>query len=135
MTLTHRVIDTPAAPAPVGAYSQAKHIGKFLQVSGQLPIDPSTGQILRAGITEQTKQALRHIHAILDQAGATWANVLITRAYLSTDQDFDDFDAAYAQFIPAPYPARVTVGAQLAPGALIEIEVLAILDDMPRTSP
>lgn len=124
-----RVIEAPTAPAPVGSYSQAKQIGQFLQVSGQIPIDPQTGGILRGSVTEQVSQALAQIDAILAHAGAGWSDVLISRVYLSTDQDFDEFDAAYARHVPLPYPARVTVGAELAPGALVEIEVLAVVPD------
>ncbi|MGO4585844.1 RidA family protein [Arthrobacter sp. 2RAF6] len=123
----NRVIESPNAPAPVGSYSQAKQIGQFLQVSGQIPIDPQTGGILRGSVTEQVAQALAQIDAILAHAGAAWSDVLISRIYLSTDQDFDEFDAAYARHVPQPYPARVTVGAELAPGALVEIEALAVI--------
>lgn len=125
----NRVIYSPNAPAPVGSYSQAKQIGRFLQVSGQLPIDPRTGNILQGSVTEQVVQVLAQIDAILTHAGAGWSDVLISRVYLSTDQDFDEFDAAYGQHVPAPYPARVTVGAELAPGALVEIEALAVIPD------
>ena len=125
----NRVIESDNAPAPVGSYSQAKQIGRFLQVSGQIAIDPQTGGVLQCGITEQVSQVLAQIDAILAHAGAGWTDVLISRVYLSTDQDFDEFDAAYARHVPEPYPARVTVGAELAPGALVEIEVLAVVPD------
>ncbi|WOH20494.1 Rid family detoxifying hydrolase [Paenarthrobacter sp. GOM3] len=125
----NRVIEAPNAPAPVGSYSQAKQIGRFLQVSGQIPIDPQTGGILQGSVTEQVSQVLAQIDAILAHGGAGWSDVLISRVYLSTDQDFDEFDAAYGRHVPEPYPARVTVGAELAPGVLVEIEVLAVLPD------
>lgn len=125
----NRVLESPNAPSPVGSYSQAKQIGPFLQVSGQIPIDPETGGILNGGVTEQVLQVLAQIDAILAHSGAGWPDVLVTRVYLSTDQDFDEFDVAYAQHVPRPYPARVTVGAELAPGALVEIEVLAVIAD------
>lgn len=125
----NRVIESPNAPAPVGSYSQAKQIGRFLQVSGQIPIGPRTGGILQGSVTEQVSQVLAQIDAILAHAGARWSDVLISRVYLSTDQDFDEFDAAYGRHVREPYPARVTVGAELAPGALVEIEVLAVLPD------
>lgn len=124
---TNRVIASPNAPSPVGSYSQARQIGQFLQVSGQIPIDPATGGILKGGIKVQVLQVLAQIDTILAHAGAAWSDVLTTRVYLSTDQDFDEFDAAYAQHVPKPYPARVTVGAELAPGALVEMEVLAVV--------
>lgn len=125
--LTQRIIDTPNAPAAVGAYSQGKQIDSFLQLSGQLAIDPETGTIMKGGIIEQTKQSLSQLTALLTEAGATWNDVLITRVYLASDDDFDEFDKAFGSAVPQPYPARVTVGAQLAPGALVEIDALAIV--------
>lgn len=125
--LQQRIINTAAAPAAVGAYSQGKQLGPFLQLSGQLAIDPATGNILDAGIEDQTKQSLSQLTTLLAEGGATWENVLITRVYLASDDDFAAFDLAYRSVVPEPYPARVTVGAQLAPGALVEIDVLAVL--------
>lgn len=125
--MEQRIINTPAAPPAVGAYSQGKQVGPFLQLSGQLAIDPATGSILAGGIAEQTEQSLTQIEALLKDAGASWADVLITRVYLASDDDFDAFDAAYSRVVPQPFPARVTVGAQLAPGALVEIDALAVL--------
>ncbi len=122
-----RVVNTSAAPAAVGAYSQGKQIGPFLQLSGQLAIDPETGKIMQAGIAEQTRRSLEQLTALLADAGATWDDVLITRVYLASDDDFDEFDKAYGSEIPQPYPARVTVGAELAPGALVEIDALAVV--------
>lgn len=127
--VSNYIINTPAAPAAVGAYNQGKKVGPFLQLSGQLAIDPSTGKILEGGIEEQTKQSLSQITTLLTEAGASWENVLIARVYLASDNDFDAFDAAYGSVVPQPYPARVTVGAELAPGALVEIDVLAVVSD------
>jgi 2-iminobutanoate/2-iminopropanoate deaminase len=126
-TLTQRIINTPNAPAAVGAYNQGKQIGSFLQLSGQLAIDPATGTIMRAEVAEQTKQSLSQLTTLLAEAGASWNDVLITRVYLASDDDFDEFDKAYGSSVPQPFPARVTVGAQLAPGALVEIDALAIV--------
>lgn len=127
--MKQRIIDTAAAPAAVGAYNQGKQIGPFLQLSGQLAIDPVKGGILAGGIGAQTEQSLSQITVLLTEAGASWGNVLIARVYLASDDDFDDFDQAYSKVVPQPYPARVTVGAQLAPGALVEIDVLAVVTD------
>jgi 2-iminobutanoate/2-iminopropanoate deaminase len=127
--MKQRIIDTAAAPAAVGAYNQGKQIGPFLQLSGQLAIDPVKGGILAGGIGAQTEQSLNQITVLLKEAGASWGDVLITRVYLASDDDFDDFDQAYSRIVPQPYPARVTVGAQLAPGALVEIDVLAVVTD------
>lgn len=126
--MSFSIITSPSAPAPVGAYSQAKRIGPFLQISGQLATDPETGQMLTGGIAEQTTRCLEQLEAILLEAGAAWEQVLTIRVYLSDDDHFDAFDTAYAQYLSSPYPARITVGAQLAPGALVEIEAFAVLD-------
>lgn len=125
--MEQRIIDTAAAPAAVGSYSQGKQIGQFLQLSGQLAIDPIKGGILAGGIEAQTEQSLSQITILLAEAGASWADVLISRVYLASDDDFDDFDRAYSRIVAQPFPPRVTVGAQLAPGALVEIDVLAVV--------
>lgn len=125
--MEQRIIDTTAAPAAVGAYNQGKQIGPFLQLSGQLAIDPVKGGILAGGIEAQTEQSMNQVAVLLAEAGASWADVLISRVYLSSDDDFEDFDRTYSKIVPQPYPARVTVGAQLAPGALVEIDVLAVV--------
>lgn len=122
------IIESPLAPAPVGAYSQAKRIGPYLQISGQLATDPETGQLLAVDIAAQTTRCLEQLEAILQEAGGTWDRVLTMRVYMSDDENFDAFDAVYSSYLQKPYPARITVGAQLAPGALVEIEAFAILE-------
>ena len=116
-------ISTSDAPAPAGAYSQGRRIGPFLQVSGQLGLGEGA-----VTVSQQTELALRHVTAILDAGGATWADVLTVRAFIADDDLFDEFDATYAAVVPQPYPARVTVAVGLAPGALVEIDALAVLD-------
>lgn len=86
-TMPSSIITSPLAPAPVGAYSQAKKIGSFLQISGQLATDPDTGQLLTGGITEQTTKCLEQLEAILHEAGASWEQVLTIRVYLSDDEN------------------------------------------------
>lgn len=119
------VVLTPRAPMPVGAYSQGKQVGPFLQVSGQLAVDPVSGQIA-GDIAAQTRRALEYVSNVLAAAGASWTDVLVARVYLADDDDFAAFDAAYREVVPEPFPARVTTGAQLAPGALVEIDALAV---------
>lgn len=115
-----------STPAPLGAYSQTRRIGGLLQVSGQLGIDPNTGQI-SGDIRQQTARCLAAVHALLQAEGADWRNVLSVRIHLADDVLFDDFDREYAAHIPSPAPARTTTSAGLAPGALIEIDALAVL--------
>jgi 2-iminobutanoate/2-iminopropanoate deaminase len=121
-------ISTTAAPRPAGAYSQARRLGPFLQVSGQIGVDLETGKLLE-GITEQTEAAMQHIGSLLIAAGAKWQDVLSLRVYLSTDDDFEQMDEAVRKHLGDNFPPRVTVAAGLAPGALVEIDALAVLPD------
>ncbi|MBJ8346677.1 RidA family protein [Antrihabitans sp. YC2-6] len=109
------------ATSPVGNFSYARRIGPFTQVSGQLGL--SAGATTIAG---QTAEALEKVEAILTSAGLSWSDVLTVRVHLASDDLFDDFDAAYAAIVPPPFPARVTVSSGLAPGALVEIDALAV---------
>lgn len=117
-------ISTTDAPQPAGAYAQARRIGPFLQISGQLGIDGDD-----TSIEGQTRKALAHVTAILNASSASWSEVLSIRAYLSDDALFDRFDAAYRAELTSPFPARTTVSCELAPGALVEIDALAVLLD------
>lgn len=117
-----RQILTTDAPAPAGTYCQARRIGSMLQVSGQLGISDGA-----TTISEQTRRSLHHVQTILEASGASWTDVLTVRVYLAADELFDEFDVAYASVVPRPFPARVTVSAGLAPGALVEIDALAVL--------
>ncbi|MEU8825779.1 Rid family hydrolase [Streptomyces sp. NPDC048636] len=121
-------IATTAAPEPVGAYSQGRRIGPFLQVSGQLATDPSTGTLLAADVAGQTRRVLEQAQAVLAAESAGWQDVLMVRVFLASDDDddFEAMDSAYRGFLAAPFPPRTTVTAGLAPGALIEIDVLAV---------
>ena len=108
--------------SPVGSFSYARQVGPFVQVSGQLGLaDGATT------IGEQTTASLRSVEAILASAGLGWSDVLTVRVHLTSDDLFDEFDAAYAAIVPEPFPARVTVSSGLAPGALVEIDALAVI--------
>jgi reactive intermediate/imine deaminase len=119
-------VTTQDAPAPAGAYSQGRSNGPFLQVSGQLATDRATGALLEGDITAQTHRALEQVAAVLAAGGATWQDVLMVRVHLATDDDFEAMDAAYRQALAEPFPPRTTVTAGLAPGALVEIDALAV---------
>ena len=111
------VISTKAAPAAIGPYSQAIKVGNLVYTSGQIPIDPATGNFVEGGIKEQTRQSLSNVKAILEEAGLTMANVVKTTV---------DMNAVYAEFFAEPYPARSAVAVKTLPkGALVEIEVVA----------
>lgn len=121
-----KIIATNNAPAAIGPYSQAIDCGTFLVTSGQIPIDPATGEMVKGGVAEQARQALLNLKAILTEAGLTMDNVVKTTVFLQNMGDFAAMNAVYAEFFSeGSYPARsaVEVGA-LPKGALVEIEAL-----------
>ncbi len=121
-----KVISTKKAPAAIGPYSQAIQIGNLIYTSGQIPIDPATGNFVEGGVKEQTRQSLTNIQAILEEAGLTMANVLKTTVFMADMADFADMNSVYAEFFTEPYPARSAVAVKTLPkGALVEIEVVA----------
>ena len=121
-----KIIATTNAPAAIGPYSQAIDCGTFLVTSGQIPIDPATGEMVKGDVTAQTRQYLLNVKAILTEAGLTMDNVVKTTVFLQNMGDFAAMNAVYAEFFTeGNYPARsaVEVGA-LPKGALVEIEAL-----------
>lgn len=121
-----KAIITSAAPSAIGPYSQAIKVGSFVYTSGQIPIDPVTGQIVEGGIEAQARQSLLNVQAILKEAGATMDNVVKTTVFMADMNDFAAVNAVYAEFFTEPFPARSAVAVKSLPkGALIEIEVVA----------
>lgn len=119
-------IFTESAPAAIGPYSQAVRAAGLVFVSGQLPVDPATGEFAGDTVSEQTRQSLKNVRAILEQAGANMSNVLKTTVFLDSMEDFAAMNEVYAEFFEEPYPARAAVEvAKLPKGALVEIEVIA----------
>ena len=123
-----KIISTTNAPAAIGPYSQAIDCGTFLITSGQVPIDPATGELVPGGVTEQARQSLRNIKAILAQAGLTMDHVVKTTVFLKNMSDFAAMNAVYAEFFTeGQYPARSAVEvAALPKGALVEIETICV---------
>lgn len=120
-------ISTTQAPAAIGPYSQAIEANGTIYVSGQLPINPATGEFAEGGIKELTAQSLTNIKNILDEAGLTMANVVKTSVFLADMADFAEMNEVYAQFFSAPFPARSAVAVKTLPkGARIEIECIAV---------
>ncbi len=123
-------ISTRDAPAAIGPYSQAIRTGNMLFTSGQVALDPASGQLVPGGISEQTAQALENIKAVLAQAGLGMAHVVKTTVFLQSMADFAAMNEVYARYLaPAGVvaPARSTVAvAGLPRNALVEIEVIAI---------
>ncbi len=120
-----RIIATPDAPAATGPYSQAVELNGTLYLSGQLPVDPGTGQ-MPEGIEAQTRQALRNLGAILAAAGLDFADIVKTTVLLADIADFGAMNAVYAEFFPTDKPARVCYQAAALPrGARVEIDAVA----------
>jgi 2-iminobutanoate/2-iminopropanoate deaminase len=119
-------IFTEKAPRPIGPYSQAVAAGPFIFVSGQIPIDPDTGQVVPGGIREQTKRVLENIKAILEAAGSTLDDVVYAIVYLKDLSLFGEFNEVYGSYFSRTKPARVTVQAEIPRGALVEISVIAL---------
>ena len=122
-----KVISTTKAPAAIGPYSQAIEVNGFVYASGQIPIDPATGQFVEGGIKEQTRQSLTNAQNILKEAGTDLSHVVKTTVYLSDIANFAPMNEVYAEFFTEPYPARSAVAVKDLPkGALVEREVLAV---------
>ena len=120
-----KFVQTENAPKPVGAYSQAVKAGGFLFVSGQLGIDPETGKMVSGSIIDQTRKALENIMAILEEEDYSLGDIVQTNVYLSSTEQFRDFNKEYARHFDTGPPARVTVGVKLGLGASVEISVIA----------
>lgn len=120
-------ISTAQAPAAIGPYSQAIEANGTIYVSGQLPINPATGEFAEGGIKELTAQSLTNIKNILAEAGLTMANVVKTCVFLADMADFAEMNEVYAQFFSAPFPARSAVAVKTLPkNARVEIECIAV---------
>jgi len=121
-----KAVSTEKAPKAIGPYSQAIRAGDFLFVSGQLPIDPATGQMAAGDAAAQAGQSLANIRAILDAAGMEMSNIVKTNVFLKDMGDFAKVNEGYAGFFEGEYPARAAVEvARLPKDALVEIEAVA----------
>jgi 2-iminobutanoate/2-iminopropanoate deaminase len=122
-------VSTPNAPAAIGPYSQAIRLGNFLFTSGQIALDPTSGQLVAGAITDQTTRVLENVKAILIAAGSDLSRVVKTVVFLKDMEDFAAMNAVYAKYLApegVPAPARSTVAvAGLPRNALVEIEVIA----------
>lgn len=121
------LISTPAAPAAIGPYSQGiGAAGEMVFVSGQLPVDPATGEFASEEIRGQSRQSLQNVKEILAAAGYDMGDVVKTTVYLSDIKNFVPMNEVYAEFFQAPFPARSAVAVKTLPkGALVEIECIA----------
>jgi len=121
-----RIIKTNDAPAAIGPYSQAVEINNTLYISGQIPIDPKTGNVVESSIVAQTEQVMKNIGAILKEAGYTYADVVKSTCLLSDMANFKAMNEVYAKYYAFEAPARAAFAVKDLPlGVLIEIETIA----------
>ena len=123
-----QAVATPSAPKAIGPYSQAIRAGSLLFVSGQIPLDPATGQMVEGGIAAQTHRVFQNLAAILEAAGTSFDQVVRTTVYLADMNDFAAMNEVYGTYFSSPAPARATVqAARLPRDARVEIDVIAAL--------
>lgn len=121
-------ISTENAPSAIGPYSQAVKVGNFVFCSGQIPIDPATGEFVSEEVTEQTRQVLKNLSAVLEAAGSSLANVVKTTVFLVDMNDFAQMNEVYAEFFSENKPARATIqAARLPRDTRVEIDCIAII--------
>ena len=119
-------VSTDGAPKAIGPYSQAIRAGSLLFLSGQIPIDPATGQMVDGDIAQQTHRVFKNLEAILTAAGASFDNVVRTTVYLADMSDFAAMNEVYGTYFSSPAPARATVqAARLPRDARVEIDLIA----------
>jgi 2-iminobutanoate/2-iminopropanoate deaminase len=117
-------VTLPDTPPPKGAYSPAVRAGDLLFVSGQVPRDPRTGQLVPGDVADQTRQTLRNLEAVLAAGGATLADLVSVTVYLADIGEWDTFDRVYREIMRPPFPTRTALGASLH-GFLVEISGVA----------
>lgn len=128
--MAREVIQTDGAPAAIGPYSQAVAVpaGRMVFLSGQIPLDPKTGQIVEGDITAQTERVMKNLEAVLAKSGATFANVVRCGIFLTDLNDFGKVNDVYAKSFPSNPPARATVQVAALPrGSKVEIDAIAVI--------
>ena len=122
-----KALHTDLAPAAIGPYSQAIEANGMIFLSGQLPVDPATGEFVPGGVTEQTTQCFANIKNVLAEAGLTTANIVKTTVFLADMSLFAEMNAVYATYFEGDFPARSAFAVKALPkGALVEIESIAV---------
>ena len=121
-------IHTDKAPAAIGPYSQAIAAGDMLYTSGQIPVDPATGDVVAGGITEQAEQVLKNLGEVLKEGGASFGSVVKTTCFLADMGDFAAFNEVYGKYFAEPFPARSCVAVKALPnGVACEVEAVAVI--------
>lgn len=122
-----KVIATTKVPAAIGPYSQAVEVNGMVFLSGQIPINPSTGEVVEGGITEQTTQVFENIKNVLAEAGLTTANIVKTTVFMADMAMFAEMNAVYAKYFDGAFPARSAVAVRALPkNVLVEVESIAV---------
>jgi len=130
-----KIVSTNEAPAAIGPYSQAVRSGRFLFCSGQIPLDPKSGQIVSGDITAQTRRVLDNIAAVLRAEGLSFENVVKTTIFLTDLNDFQTVNETYGSYFKQDPPARSTVQVSALPkDANVEIEIIAVADENEQTA-
>ncbi len=125
-----RIIQTAQAPQAIGPYSQAVEANGLIFASGQIPIDPVTGQFVQGGIAEQTERVLKNLAAVLEAAGSGLDRIVKTTVFLASMEEFASMNEVYGRFFAADPPARATVqAARLPRDARVEIEAIALKNE------
>ena len=123
--MSRSTISTERAPAAIGTYSQAVRAGDTIYVSGQIPIEPATGELAEGGIAEHVRQVFENLRAIAEEAGASLADVVKLNVYLTSMESFAVVNEVMASFFDEPYPARAAVGvAELPKGVAVEMDAV-----------
>lgn len=126
--MTKQIISTSDAPAAIGTYSQAVRVGNTIWVSGQIPLDPATKELVSGGVEAEVRRVFDNLKAIVAAAGATFDNVVKANVYLTDLSHFALVNKVMAEYFREPYPARAAVGVAALPrGAQVEVECIVAL--------
>ena len=127
--MTRQIIHTDAAPAAIGPYSQAVKAGDTVYLSGQIPLDPATMELVSDDVAAQARQVFRNLAAVCDAAGGSLSKIARVGIYLTDLSRFAEVNAVMAEFFAAPYPARSTIEVSALPrGARVEVDAVMVLD-------
>jgi reactive intermediate/imine deaminase len=127
--MSRQIIESPNAPKAIGPYSQAVRVGKTVYLSGQIALDPSSGQLVEGGIDPQVHRVFRNLKAVAEAAEAGLEDAVRLTIYLTELADFARVNEIMAQYFKPPYPARATIGvAALPKGARVEIDAILVVD-------
>jgi 2-iminobutanoate/2-iminopropanoate deaminase len=131
-----QVVTGPGAPSAVGPYSPALRAGNLLFISGQIPLDPATGQMVSGDVRAQTSQVMRNIQALLHAAGASFEHVVRMTVFMADLEEFGAMNEVYQQYLVSPPPTRATVQvARLPRDARVEIDAIAVLNSIDSANP